>query len=50
VGELGKHFFQAQDHYFTQKKLKNIKKKLKFLHAFANLWDSGKSAALELGP
>jgi hypothetical protein len=50
VGELGKHFFRVQDHRFTQEVKKKIKKKFKFLHAFANLWDSGKSAALELGP
>jgi hypothetical protein len=32
-------------------KSKKLKKKVKvFFHAFANLWDSGKSAALELGP
>ncbi len=35
---------------FYPEKVKNIKKKFKFFHAFANLWDSGKSAALELKP
>jgi hypothetical protein len=49
-GRTWKAFFSSSGSLFYPEKVKNIKKKFKFLHAFANLWDSGKSAALELEP
>jgi hypothetical protein len=43
--------FSSSGSLFYSKKVKKIKKIFfNFLHAFANLWDSGKSAALELEP
>jgi hypothetical protein len=44
----GGRFFSSSGSLFYP--VKKYQKKIKFLHVFANLWDSGKSAALELEP
>ncbi len=50
-GRTWKAFFSSSGSLFYPEKVKKYQKKnLSFLHAFANLWDSGKSLALELEP
>jgi hypothetical protein len=47
---LERIFFQLSIIELLRKSKKIKKKSLSFFHAFANLWDSGKSAALKLEP
>jgi hypothetical protein len=50
-GRTWKAYFSSSGSLFYPEKVKKYQqKKFKFLHAFANLWDSGESAALELEP
>jgi hypothetical protein len=49
-GRTWKAFFSSSGSLFYPEKVKKSKKKVCFLHVFANLWDSGKSSPLELGP
>jgi hypothetical protein len=48
-GGTWKAFFSSSGSLFYPEKVKKYQKKnSSFFHAFANLWDSGKSAPLEL--
>jgi hypothetical protein len=47
---LERIFFELSIIELLRKSKKIKKKSLSFFHAFANLWDSGKSAALKLEP
>jgi hypothetical protein len=50
LGSLENIFFELSIIELLRKSKKFKKKSLSFFHAFANLWDPGKSAPLELGP